>query len=222
MLNKKILYIFTSLFICQLYNMKIFGKNILIVFALLLVFYNESEAQFSYYNNKLVNDSLNLENSNLTKPRPGFKKRRFRINTIFLEGGYFWSYYTGTRYSINYDILMQSGEKSAFTARIGYGLNNAVKDSLNDFNQEPFIPIGINILIGRINELEFGAGGYYFKYRKIIPPYLSIGFRHQSPRGGFMFRVACDIHLERVYNTNGTEISKTAAYGPLLGLGWTF
>ncbi|OFX32330.1 MAG: hypothetical protein A2X08_03870 [Bacteroidetes bacterium GWA2_32_17] len=201
--------------------MKILKKNILIVFALLLVFYNESEAQFSYYNNKLVNDSLNLENSNLTKPRPGFKKRRFRINTFFLEGGYFWGYYTGTRYSINYDILMQSGEKSAFTARIGYGFNNATNDSTIK-KDEPFFPIGVNILLGRINQLEIGAGGYYFKYRKIIPPYLSLGFRHQHPKGGFTYRVAFDIHLEYVYNLAGTEISKTAAYGPLLGLGWTF
>lgn len=200
--------------------MKIFKKKILFVFFLLLIFYNESEAQFSY-NNKLTFNSFSSENENFTKPRPGFKKRRYGIHTFFLEGGYFWDYYTGTRYSVNYDILLQSGEKSAFTVRIGYGINNAVTDSIIT-KEEPFIPIGINILVGRVNQLELGAGGYYFKYRKIIPPYLSIGFRHQPPKGGFMFRVALDVHLEYIYNTNGTEISKTGVYGPLLGLGWTF
>ncbi len=202
--------------------MNVYSKNIFCIITLLFTICFESKAQYSFTNNDKFNtDSVYTENNSLTKPRPGFKKHRYSVNTFFLEGGYLWGYYTGIRYSVNYDIILQSSEKSAFTARIGYGINKATNDS-TIIKDEPFIPIGINILVGRINELEIGAGGYYFKYRRVIPPYLSIGFRHQEPKGGFMFRVACDIHLEYVYNLKGTQVSKTAVYGPLLGLGWTF
>jgi len=184
------------------------------------MFIESSDGQM-IYNNLNFTEINNVENTTNVKPRPGFKKRRYGIHTFFLEGGYFFGYYTGNRYSINYDILLQANERSAFTFRIGYGMNNAIADSIIT-KPEPIIPIGINVLLGRLNQFELGAGGYYFRYRKVIPPYLSIGFRHQPPKGGFMYRIAVDIHLEHTYNSNGTEISKTAVYGPLLGLGWTF
>ncbi len=195
--------------------------KIFCVVALFITMSFESDAQYSYKKNVFFGDSIYTEGNNFTKPRPGFKKRRYGIHTFFLEGGYFWGYYEGLRYSINYDILLQSSEKSAFTMRIGYGVNNSSNDSTIT-KAEPFIPIGVNILVGRINQFELGAGGYFFRYRKLIPPYISFGFRHQPSKGGFMFRVAIDLHLEYVYNLKGTEISKTGVYGPLVGLGWTF
>jgi hypothetical protein len=196
---------------------------ILIFISIFLLINNKSDAQLSFTNtdNEIVNiDSSSIVNE-LTKPRPGFKKRRLGIHTPFVEGGYFFGYYSGIRYSVNYDILVQSGDKNALTARIGIGINKATNDSTVK-GDEFFYPFGINVLMGHINHLELGFGAYYFTDRKALNPYFSLGFRHQKPKGGFMYRIAFDIHLERVYDLQGKNISKTGVMGPLVGLGWTF
>ena len=196
--------------------------NILIFNILISIFCCESEAQFSFNNTDGVSFKITTSTDNdFTKPRRGFKKRRYGIHTFFAEGGYFWGYYTGERYSVNYDLLLQSRENNALTARIGVGLNNATNNTTYKGN-ENFFPFGINLLLGRIYQFELGSGAYYYKYREILTPYVSVGFRYQEPKGGFMCRIACDIHLERSYDFIGRNVSKTAVYGPLVGLGWTF
>ncbi len=201
-------------------------KNHIILLSSIVSFIligNESEAQLTFRKAtpfSEINTSYLQEEHQLDKRR-GFKKRRYGRHTFFVEGGYFAGYYTGKRYSINYDILAQASESNALTIRIGYGRNEATNDSTY-LGGEKFIPLGINILIGRKNQFEVALGGYYYTVRKILTPYLSLGFRHQNPKGGFMYRLALDMHLERVLDTRGNEIQKTAVYGPLIGLGWTF
>lgn len=199
------------------------SATILIFIFVFLLISNKSEAQLLFQNTNIEPITLasSPSENELTKPRPGFKKRRLGMHTPFVEGGYFFGYYTGMRYSVNYDILIQSGDKNALTARIGIGINKATNDSTVK-GDEFFYPLGINILFGHINHFELGLGGYYFADRKIINPYFSVGLRHQKPRGGFMYRIAFDMHLERVYDMIGRNISKTAVMGPLVGIGWTF
>ena len=184
----------------------------------------EADAQLLYNNNTtetLLSEQIKENSSFAGKPRRGFTKRRYGRHTFFLEGGLFGGYYTGKRYSINYDLLAQSGESNALTIRVGYGQNEASNDSTYK-GDERFLPLGINILIGRTNHFEIGFGGYYYMERGIINPYVSLGFRHQHPKGGIFYRIALDMHLERVIDTQGKEIQKTAVFGPVIGLGWTF
>ena len=206
--------------------MRILRKDILSALLIVTILFisNESEAQLAFRKStpfSEIKNSLSQQDQEQTKPRRGFKKRRYGRHTFFLEYGYFSGYYEGQRYSINYDLLAQSSESNALTLRIGYGQNDASNDSTYR-GDERFLPLGINILLGTKNQLEIGLGGYFYLERKILTPYLSLGFRHQNPKGGFMYRVAFDMHLERVYDTHGREIQKTAVYGPLIGLGWTF
>lgn len=204
----------------------ILNKKINIVLIITFVFsllFNICNAQFSFQqnNNEPVKLKESLIENELTKPRPGFKKRRLGLHTLFLEGGYFIGYYNGLRYSVNYDLLLQSSEKSALTLRIGAGLNKATNDSTVN-EDEVFFPFGINLLFGHVNHFELGLGGYYFENRQVLNPYFSIGFRHQKPRGGFMYRIAFDLHLERVYDMQGRNIAKTSVMGPIVGIGWNF
>ncbi len=198
------------------------AKILIFIFVLLLI-NNRIDAQLSFSNtgNEPISLNYSSNDNELTKPRPGFKKRRLGIHTPFVECGYFFGYYTGIRYSVNYDLLVQSGDRNALSARIGIGINKATNDSTVK-GDEYFYPLGINLLLGNINDLELGFGAYYFADRKALNPYFSLGFRHQKPKGGFMYRIAFDIHLERVYDLNGKNVSKTAVMGPLIGLGWTF
>jgi hypothetical protein len=198
------------------------------LFFLVLFFYfslngSEVEAQLFYHNFSSfpeINNDYQQE-SMLTKPRRGFTKRRYGRHTFFAEGGYFFGYYTGIRFSLNYDILVQSGESNAFTLRLGYGINQAKNDSTYKGN-EAFVPIGANILLGRKNLIEVGAGIFYYLERQKPIPYFSLGFRHQNPKGGLTYRVAFDVNFERSYDVAGREIGKTGVFGPLVGLGYTF
>ena len=185
---------------------------------------NDVFAQLSYHDsNPIAGTDLNPSQNSVFSPSPrrGFKKRRYGRHTFALEGGYFYGYYEGLRYSINYDLLAQSSENNALTIRLGFGVNKATNDSTYKGN-ENYVPIGINILIGRKNDLEIGGGVYYYLNRKKPIPYFSVGFRHQNPKGGFMYRIAVDINFERSYDSKDKEIGKTGVYGPIVGLGWTF
>jgi hypothetical protein len=201
-------------------------KNFIFFQVLFLYFAfngSEVEAQLCYHNftpTLEINNDFGQE-SMLTKPRRGFKKSRYGRHTFFVEGGYFFGYYKGVRYSLNYDVLVQSGEKNALTFRLGYGQNQASNDSTYK-GSEAFVPIGVNIMFGRSNLFEIAGGIYYYLDRQIVIPYVSVGFRHQQAKGGFMYRIAFDVHFEHSYDSRGREIGKTGVYGPLAAVGWTF
>ncbi|MCX7861791.1 MAG: hypothetical protein N2449_02215 [Bacteroidales bacterium] len=156
------------------------------------------------------------------KPRRSkFKRQRLGSHTLMGEAGMFYGYYKGLRYSFNYDGILEAEENHALTLRLGIGYSQATNDS-TVLGQEVFIPISIHVIIGKKNHFDLGLGGYYFENRKDITPMLFIGFRHQNPKGGFTYRIGADIHMERVYDLRGRNLQKTAVYGPLIALGWSF
>lgn len=160
--------------------------------------------------------------NNFEKPKQSkFSKKRYGTYTVMGEGGYLWGYYKGMRYTFNFDCILQSTENSAFSARLGIGYSEAVNDSTVK-GSNIFFPLSIHILWGIKNSFDMGAGIYYYKNREVFTPFLFLGFRHQKPKGGFMYRAGADIHLERVRNMNGKDLQKTAVFGPLVGIGWTF
>jgi hypothetical protein len=158
----------------------------------------------------------------LHKPRRSkFKRQRLGSQTFYLEGGYFYGYYKGLRYSLNYDGILQADETNALSIRLGVGYSQATNDS-TVVGQEVFFPVSIHVFFGKKNHFDIGLGGYYFENRQVITPMLFIGFRHQNPKGGIMYRIGADIHLERVYDLKGKDLQKTAVYGPLVSVGWSF
>jgi len=228
LLKKKNKFKFTTERIIQTYqkSVKVFFKYILLSFIIstFTLCREDVSAQLIYRNSSPLNDfELNPAKESIYSPAPrrGFKKRRYGRYTFAIEAGYFYGYYEGIRYSLNFDLLAQSGENNALTVRLGYGVNKATNDSTYK-GDESFVPIGINILIGRKNNFEIGGGIFYYLDRKKPIPYFSLGFRHQNPKGGFMYRVAVDINFERSYDSKDKEIGKTGVYGPIVGLGWTF
>ena len=157
-----------------------------------------------------------------SKPRLSkFKRQRLGSNTLIGEAGYFMGYYKGMRYSFNYDAILQAEENNALSIRFGVGYSQATNDS-TVFGQEVFFPVSVHLLIGTKNHFDLALGGYYFENRQNLTPFLFIGFRHQNPKGGFTYRIGADIHLERVYDLRGRNLQKTAVYGPLVALGWSF
>lgn len=194
--------------------------KVLLILSVLFFFIAEfSFCQLAFINKKIYTQGDLLTEA--TRPRPGFKKRRYATHTFYAEAGLFAGYYQGKRYSINYELLAQSAERNALTLRIGYGHNEASNDSSYHGN-EKFVPVAVNILIGYKNLFEIGIGSYYYVVRKIITPYISLGFRHQKPQGGFNYKIAVDLHLERVFDLKGKELQKTGVFGPIIGAGWTF
>jgi len=187
-------------------------KNIYII--LLLFIFDEVFASFPpiiYYNN-------DIPVSIYAPKRSKFVRKRLGSQTFFGEAGMTYGYYTGLRYSFNYDGILQSDDKNAFSIRLGIGYSEATNDSTVK-GQEIFFPVGINVFFGIKNHFDLGGGMYYYENRKEFTPYFYIGFRHQNPKGGFTYRIGADIHLERVYDLKGRNLQKTAVYGSLLGLG---
>ena len=148
---------------------------------------NDVFAQLSYHDsNPIAGTDLNPSQNSVFSPSPrrGFKKRRYGRHTFALEGGYFYGYYEGLRYSINYDLLAQSSENNALTIRLGFGVNKATNDSTYKGN-ENYVPIGINILIGRKNDLEIGGGVYYYLNRKKTYPLFFSWIQTSKSKRGF-------------------------------------
>lgn len=169
-----------------------------------------------------INESDSTFKFSMEIPRRSkFKRQRYGSHTFFGEAGMIYGYYTGLRYSINYDGILQATDFTALSIRIGLGYSKATNDSTVK-GQEIFFPVAIHIFFGEKNDFDIGMGGYYYDNRQIVTPYLYIGFRHQNPKGGFTYRIGADIHLERVYDLKGRNLQKTAVYGPMIGLGWSF
>lgn len=150
-----------------------------------------------------------------------FVRKRLGSQTIFGEAGMIYGHYKGPRYSLNYDGILESDEHTALSIRLGVGYSMATNDS-TVFGHEFFFPVGINVFFGTNYHFNIAGGIYYFENRKTFTPYFFLGLRRQPTKGGFMFRVGADIHLERVYDLKGRNLQKTAIYGPLIGLGWSF
>ncbi|HNV95014.1 MAG TPA: hypothetical protein PKG63_00965 [Bacteroidales bacterium] len=170
----------------------------------------------------ISSDSSTLLSNSFNIPkRSKFKKQRYSTYTLFGEAGMTYGYYTGPRYSFNFDGILQATDLSALSIRLGIGYTKATNDS-TVMGQEIFFPIAIHVFFGEKNDFDMAGGIYYYENRQEFTPYLYIGFRHQNPKGGFTYRVGADIHLERVYDLKGRNLQKTAVYGPLIGLGWSF
>ena len=132
----------------------------------------------------------------------------------------------GGIYSINYDRVFQLNRCIKFTPRIGFA---TIKDVV-------VIPLEANILLSRSytskNFFEAGVGltifkptdkfsekfitinGYNhnFEHKSSNIPFIArVGFRHQKPTGGFMYRAGLLLFT-------GEESLLTAG----LGLGYTF
>ncbi|GAB4449783.1 MAG: hypothetical protein Fur0028_05070 [Bacteroidales bacterium] len=161
-------------------------------------------------------------------------------HTIYAESGYFWGNNKGAHFSINYDGIVKSYQYLIISLRIGGGYSFAEqRDSL--LRQEIIIPMAVHFQLTKVNtqaggfrrynirnifqkiimktNIDIGFGGYNFANRQNISPLLSLGFRHQSPEGGFMYRIGGDVHLDNIIRKNSFN---TAYYGLLLSLGWTF
>jgi hypothetical protein len=161
--------------------------------------------------------SLLPDGNELFKPRPGFKKQRFGFNTFFLETGFVFGHYEAIKYSLNYDLVMQTGENNALSLRIGYEM---VKGSNYNKNN---IPLFVNLLIGKKNMLELYGGAFLDLTNNKLNPVFGTGFRHQNPKGGFFYKIAVFMTTEREDNPiTGVEEKKIWMYGPTLGLGWSF
>lgn len=172
--------------------------------------------------NPILKDSSVIQSYSLNIPkRSKFKKQRYSTYTLFGEAGMTYGYYTGLRYSFNFDGILQASDFSALSLRLGIGYTKATNDSTIK-GQEIFFPLAIHVFLGEKNDFDMAGGIYYYENRKTFTPYIYLGFRHQNPKGGFTYRVGADIHLERVYDLKGRNLQKTAVYGPLIGLGWSF
>ncbi len=173
----------------------------------------------------LFNEALSYDENGLgldSKPRRSkFKRQRLASNTLLGEVGYFMGYYKGMRYSFNYDAILQAEESTCLSIRLGIGYSQATNDS-TVIGQEVFFPISVHVLFGIKNQFDIGLGSYYFENRQHLTPFIFIGFRHQNPKGGLTYRIGGDIHLERVYDLIGRNLQKTAIYGPLIAIGWSF
>lgn len=160
-------------------------------------------------------------------------------HTIYAESGYFWGNNIGSHFSLNYDGIVRSYQYIIVSLRIGAGYSFAEqRDSL--LRQGFIIPMAVHFQLTKVNtqaggfrrynirnifqkiimktNIDIGFGGLNFANKQNINPFLSVGFRHQSPEGGFMYRVGGDIHLDNIIRKKSFQ---TAYYGILLSVGWT-
>ena len=171
---------------------------------------------------------------------PRFKFYYENNHNLYLESGYFFGKYTGPRFSINYDGIVRNYQYLIFSLRVGAGYSFA-KDYKNSSSQGVIFPISVHIQFTNVNtqaggfrryniknifqrlylqtNLDFAIGGYNYAKKQQITPFFSIGFRHQNPNGGWMYRLACDIQFEDVFKK---EVFKRAFFGPIISIGYTF
>lgn len=161
-------------------------------------------------------------------------------HTIYAESGYWWANYKGSYATINYDGIVRSFQYLIVSLRIGVGYSFAKqKDSL--IQQKVIFPMAVHFQLTKVNtqaggfrrynvhnifqkiimktNLDIGFGWYNFANKQNINPFLSVGFRHQSPEGGFMYRLSGDILFDNIANK---QTLQTAYYGMSISIGWTF
>ncbi|MFH2142545.1 MAG: hypothetical protein ABIJ97_08995, partial [Bacteroidota bacterium] len=138
------------------------------------------------------NNKVKLFNSNT--PKVGeindleWRRRRIANWAVYGEfAGAAWYY------SVNIENLFESKEMHMFTGRIGIGVLPG--ESGTEIN----IPAMLNFLFGYKNHFAFGLGAD-FKMNNDgsqIYPIGDIGYRHQNPKGGIMYRVSVNVHFPR-------------------------
>ncbi|MGQ9846665.1 MAG: hypothetical protein ACUVQP_04060 [Bacteroidales bacterium] len=161
-------------------------------------------------------------------------------HTIYAESGYWFSNYKGSHITLNYDGIVRSFQYLIVSLRIGAGYSFAKqKDSL--LRQKIIFPMAVHFQLTKVNtqaggfrrynihnifqkiimktNLDIGFGWYNFADKQNINPFLSIGFRHQNPEGGFMYRIGGEMLLDIITRK---QTFKTAYYGMSVSLGWTF
>jgi len=180
------------------------------------------------------------DSSNVSLVPVRFKFYYENSHTIYAESGYWWGNYKGAHATVNYDGIVRSFQYLIVSLRIGAGYSFAEqKDSL--LRQRVVFPMAVHFQLTKINtqaggfrrynirnvfqkiimktNLDVGFGGYNFADKQNICPFLSLGFRHQSPEGGFMYRIGGDLLLDNMVRKKSFQ---TAYYGINLSLGWTF
>ncbi len=154
---------------------------LVLLFASLNLFSQQSNQKFHLsYPFQLNSDNDDVNGIN----QLNFKRKRFAGNTIYAEIGGFGYYYT-----VNYEMTVQSVDRRMMNLRIGAGF---MPETEGDTKATKIsLPLLLNLAFGESNQFEIGVGVTYriFIEKEVIPS-ASIGFRHQKPFGGFMYRIA--------------------------------
>jgi hypothetical protein len=143
----------------------------------------------------------------------------FHRNSVYVEllgnGGY---------YSVNYDYLITPKNALKLSARAGISIHP-------ERGTGPTIPLEVNLLFGNPNKrkkkgfLEIGTGYTWVRHFsndiKFNYRINRIGYRRQSPYGGFMYRIAL-ITWTEVF-TNAPELGDpTFLVLPTISIGHAF
>lgn len=178
--------------------------------------------------------------TSLFQPPVRFKFYYENSHNVYLEGGYFLGNYKGPSFSFNYDGIIKTYEYLIISLRIGAGYSFAKqKDSL--LQQKIIFPMAVHFQLTKVNtqagsfrryniknifqkiimktNIDIGLGAYNHANKQNLTPFVFLGARHQNPSGGLIYRLGCNIHLDNIIRKKSF---KTAYYGPLLSVGWTF
>ncbi|MFH2096437.1 MAG: hypothetical protein ABIJ16_12075 [Bacteroidota bacterium] len=141
-----------------------------------------------------------------------FRKRRFANYAFYVEAAG-----AGWYYSINMDFIIESKEKHIFSARIG---TSAYPDTVG---MQFHSPAMLFFLFGRKNMFETGIGVDFAMTQAgtQLNPVLNIGFRHQPPKGGLVYRFAFTPHFKYVEDP---DIGDDYRFFPWVGIafGWSW
>ena len=182
------------------------GK-VLLGFFIVIIFVTNLHAG----NKPVVVKNTSVNSSSFYKKK--FRRKVFSSNAFYLEAAglaYKWS--------VNYDRVISSTEKSLLTARLGYGM---YKDERGKSISK--VPMTINVLIGRKHYIELGGGGVYSntEHNSFVPA-ADFGYRYQNPKGSIVVRVLVSATYEGEYYPNGREkFHSIIPYGGI-SLGYNF
>lgn len=188
----------------------------------------------------VFNQNYAAENRNIFSYAPRFKFYYENNHTIYVESGYFFGKYVGPRFSVNYDGIVRNYQNWIFNLRIGAGYSMAKRADNSDI-QEIIFPMSVHIQYTRVNtqaggfrrynvrnvfqrfflksNFDFAIGGYNYANKQLISPFFSFGLRRQNPEGGWMYRLAVDFQLDRIFSK---DYFQSSYFGPILSLGYTF
>lgn len=186
------------------------------------------------------NQNFATESRNIFSYAPRFKFYYENNHTIYLESGYFFGKYVGPRFSINYDGIVRNYQNWIFNLRIGAGYSMATTSN-NAEQQKIIFPMSVHVQYTKVNtqaggfrrynirnvfqrfflksNIDFAIGGYNYAYKQLVSPFFSFGFRRQNPEGGWMYRLAVDFQLDKMFSK---DYFKSLYFGPILSLGYTF
>lgn len=185
--------------------MRIFFLNIVI---LCILFIPDTYSQLRYTPLNYEFDNYKVGEINDLN----WRRRRIANWVVYGEvGGAAWYY------SANIENMIESKERHMFTARLGVGAFPEKEAMCIS------VPGMLNFLFGYKNHIEFGVGANFRMNNdgSQIYPIGDMGFRHQSPRGGLMYRVSFNAHFPMEEVTPGVE---DYVFEPWfgVGLGWAW